>query len=384
MKPSNYKPKITASKQAQVEELKAALLKYNVTCIFNLSALPSKQLQLIRHKLRNKVEVYVKKKRLINRAITEIKAQKNLVHLLPFLDKGIPGLILTNQDPFSVYKIIKASKSLAAAKPGQLAPKDLIVEAGPTNFPPGPIIGELGQAGIIAAVEQGKVVIKKETLVAGKGEVITQKKADVLAKLGIQPMEIGMAIIAALQDGVLYSHEILDVDEQEYINNLRAAAQQAYNFTILIGYITKDNLPGLIGKAFIQAKHIAEKHNLLTSETIKNQLKKAEFTAISLKANLPELPAAAQEAQPAPEAGVKAEQPLKEEKPYHVNELAKEQPKETSHVYSKQAEEVAISILDALKEQDIKAKQRKAPSQVYSKADEEKAKSVLDRLKDKN
>src|SRR3989344_499578 len=383
MKKSNYKSKVTKKKLSEVEQIKSALLKYKVICIFDLKVLPSKQLQSIRHKLRKNAEMYVKKKRLLKLAMEQVKSQKDLSSLLPYLEKGIPALLLTNEDPFSVYKTIKSSKSLAAAKPGQIAPKDLIVEAGPTNFPPGPIIGELGQAGIIAAVEQGKVVIKKETLVAGKGEVITQKKADVLAKLGIQPMEIGMAIIAALQDGVLYSHEILDVDEQEYINNLRAAAQQAYNFTILIGYITKDNLPGLIGKAFIQAKHIAEKHNLLTSETIKNQLKKAEFTAISLKANLPELPAAAQEAQPAPEAGVKAEQPLKEEKPYHVNELAKEQPKETSHVYSKQAEEVAISILDALKEQDIKAKQRKAPSQVYSKADEEKAKSVLDRLKDK-
>src|SRR3989344_9435684 len=380
---NNHQPNITAAKQQEVEAVKTALLKYDGVCIFDLSQLPSKQLQFLRHKLRDKIQIEVRKKRFIKLAIQQVQQQRDFSSLLPYLEQGIPALIFTNDDPFKVYNVIKQSKSAAPAKAGQLAPKDLLIEPGPTSFPPGPIIGELGQAGIIAAVEQGKVVIKKETVIAGKGEVITQKKADVLAKLGIQPMEIGMAIIAALQDGVLYSHEILDVDEQEYINNLIAAAQQAYNFTILIGYITKDNLPGLIGKAFIQAKHIAEKHNLLTSETIKNQLKKAEFTAISLKANLPELPAAAQEAQPAPEAGVKAEQPLKEEKPYHVNELAKEQPKETSHVYSKQAEEVAISILDALKEQDIKAKQRKAPSQVYSKADEEKAKSVLDRLKDK-
>ena len=220
MKPG-YKPSITQKKKQEVETIKNALLQHKVICIFDLNTLPSKQLQLIRNKLRNKIEVHVKKKRFIKRAIDEIKAQKDLSHLLPFLDKGVPSLILTNEDPFSVYKSIKSSKSMAFAKPGQIAPKDLVVEAGPTNFPPGPIIGELGQAGIIAAVEQGKVVIKRETVIVKQGDVITQKKADVLAKLGIQPMEIGLNIIAAYDNGTIYQQSILDVDEETYLNNLK-------------------------------------------------------------------------------------------------------------------------------------------------------------------
>jgi len=268
MKPG-YKPSITQKKKQEVETIKNALLQHKVICIFDLNTLPSKQLQLIRNKLRNKIEVHVKKKRFIKRAIDEIKAQKDLSHLLPFLDKGVPSLILTNEDPFSVYKSIKSSKSMAFAKPGQIAPKDLVVEAGPTNFPPGPIIGELGQAGIIAAVEQGKVVIKRETVIVKQGDVITQKKADVLAKLGIQPMEIGLNIIAAYDNGTIYQQSILDVDEETYLNNLKQAAMQAYSFTIFLGYITKDNIQGLVKKSYLAAKAISEKHSLESSEIIK-------------------------------------------------------------------------------------------------------------------
>ncbi len=388
----DYQPKITGRKKKHVEEIKAALTKYNVICIFDLNTLPSNQLQLIRHKLRSKAELIVKKKRLIKIAIHEIQKEKNLSHLLPYIEKGNPSLILTNEDPFSLYKTIKASKTFAAAKAGQIAPKDLIVEAGPTNFPPGPIIGELGQAGIIAAVEQGKVVIKKEAIIAKKGDVITQKKADALSKLGIQPMEIGMKILAALQDKIIYTHDILDVDEQFYIDNLKSAAAQAYNFTIILGYITEENIKPLVRKAFMAAASIAEQHNILTSETIKNELKKAEFTAIKLREKFPEeiiastsaptsttedtAPASSETSQP-----TQSSQPVEEQKP--ADAKTHHEKEKQSHVYSQKDEEVATNLLDKLKEKDIREKARKAPSQVYSKADEQAAIKALEKLKDR-
>ena len=390
----DYTLKITGRKKKHVEEIKAALTKYNVICIFDLNTLPSSQLQLIRHKLRSKAEFIVKKKRLIKIAINEIQKEKNLTHLLPYIEKGNPSLILTNEDPFSLYKTIKASKTFAAAKAGQIAPKDLIAEPGPTNFPPGPIIGELGQAGIIAAVEQGKVVIKKEAIIARKGDVITQKKADALSKLGIQPMEIGMKILAALQDKIIHTQDILDVDEQFYIDTLKSASQQAYNFTLIIGYITEENIKPLVRKAFTQAKHIAEQHNILTSETIKNELKKAELAAIKLKEKLPEeIPTStltsitsttentalleiSTPAQPPQPASPPQPSEKEDAKTHHEKE-------KQSHVYSSKDEEVAINLLDALKEKDIKEKARKSPSQVYSKADEQAAIKALEKLKDR-
>src|SRR3989344_9430566 len=146
----------SAKKLEEVKKLKKLLLRYRVISIGDITSLPSKQFQTIRSKLKPNVEVKVTKKILIKKAIEEIK-EKDLKQLEKYLEKSMPVLLLTDDDPFKLYKSLKKSKSKAAAKPGQIAPHDIIVKAGPTDFPPGPIIGELGQVGIVASVENGKI-----------------------------------------------------------------------------------------------------------------------------------------------------------------------------------------------------------------------------------
>ena len=352
---NNHQPHVTESKKQEVEAVKAAFLKYNGICIFDLSNLPSKQLQFLRHKLRNQIHIEVRKKRFIRLALQQIQQQRDFSVLLPYLEQGIPALIFTNEDPLKIYRIIKQSKSAAPAKAGQLAPKDLVIEPGPTNFPPGPIIGELGQAGIIAAVEQGKVVIKKETIIAKKGDIITQKKADALMKLGIQPMEIGMKILAAYQSGIIYSQDILDVDEEQYLQNLRSAAASALQLTMTLGYITPENIAPLLKKAFVLAIFLAEQHAVMTSETIKSELKKAELGALKLKDKVPE-------PEPSPEH--------KETAKTHQSACDEHHPHaESSQVYSKQDEKVAHDLLESLKERDIQEKEKKSKPGLWSQSD---------------
>ena len=65
---------------------------------------------------------------------------------------------------------MEATKTAAPAKPGDIAPEDILVKAGDTPFKPGPIVGELQKAGIPAAIEGGKIVIKKDKVLVKKGE----------------------------------------------------------------------------------------------------------------------------------------------------------------------------------------------------------------------
>jgi len=59
--------------------------------------------------------------------------------------------------------------------------KEISVPAGETSFTPGPIVGELGALGIHAAIEDGKVVIKKDATITEEGETLSKEKADLLA-----------------------------------------------------------------------------------------------------------------------------------------------------------------------------------------------------------
>ena len=72
--------------------------------------------------------------------------------------KGMPALIFTKENPFSLFKTLKKSKTNAPAKANQTAPFDLIVPKGPTSFAPGPVIGELAILGIKSGVEINEII----------------------------------------------------------------------------------------------------------------------------------------------------------------------------------------------------------------------------------
>ena len=245
------KAHVSQVKKDEVLLLKELFKKYNVISIGDLTSLPSKQLQEIRSKLKKNLLIKVSKKRIIKKAVEEFK-EKDLSKLVPYMDECMPVLLFTNESPFRLYNLLKKSKSKAAIRSGQIAPEDLIVKDGPTNFPPGPIIGELGAAGIVASVEQGKVVIKREKVLAKKGDIISQKGADILGKLGLKPMEIGLSLNVAYEDGMIYDKSVLDIDEEQIKQDLKLAYNYSLNLAVKINYITKETIKIFIRKAVLE------------------------------------------------------------------------------------------------------------------------------------
>src|SRR3989338_1616727 len=268
---------VSGKKKKEVAYLKELLQNHEVVLIADLTSLPAAQLQLIKTKLKKDLRMRVTKKRLLKIAIEELKQQKDLTSLIPYIDKTMPALLVTDKDPFKIYTTIKKSKSFVAAKPGQIAPSELAVEPGLTSFPPGPIIGELGQAGIIAAVEAGKVVVKRRSILAKAGEPISAKAAGMLTKLWVQPIEVGLNVVVALERGVIYDKNVLDVDPETYIKNLLQAHYAAVSLAVNVSYITKDSVKVLLSKAYRELLRITKNLNLDVStepEDIKSEPQK--------------------------------------------------------------------------------------------------------------
>ena len=93
---------------------------------------------------------------------------------------------------FQLYSELEKTKQGRAAKEGEVAPMDIVVEAGPTEFGPGPIVGEFNAVGIPAKIDKGKVAIQKTTTVVNKGDPISADLGIMLSKLNINPIEIGI------------------------------------------------------------------------------------------------------------------------------------------------------------------------------------------------
>lgn len=274
-KPNEYKLKT-------VKEFVTLLKEYPIVGTVNMSDLPASQLQTLREKLRGKVELRMTKKRLIRIALDQAKKDKPGIEKLEEQLKGMPALLFTKDNPFTLYKTIKKNKSPAPARGGQEAPKDIVVPAGPTPFAPGPIIGELGMFGIKSKVEAGKIAVQQDTTVAKEGDVIQPKLAELLTRLGIQPMEIGLDVVAVYEDGDIIPRSVLDIDEDAYREQITTAARWAFNLAMEAAIPTKETTELLVQKAARQARSLALESGFPTKETIGELFAKAERQAQSV------------------------------------------------------------------------------------------------------
>jgi len=284
----NYKPKISQKNKCYADLLRKLISEYNVIGVIDVTNLPAPQFQEIRDKLRGRARVLIVKKDIIRIVLSELEQKyKNINQLIEKIE-GICGLIFTNENPFKLYKFLQQNKSEAPAKAGQKAPREIWVKAGPTNFAPGPIIGELGSLKIKAGIEGGKVAIKEDALVAKEDEVISEKLAEILTRLSIKPMEVGLNVKAIYEDKIVYERNVLEIDENYYLDMIKSAASESFALSIGLNYYTKENIKYFISKSFKDSLSLAVGVTYLSKDVIDKIISKAYFQAVSLTTILPQ------------------------------------------------------------------------------------------------
>jgi len=271
---------VSDKKKENVKEISKYLEQYPIVGIVNMENLPAKQLQNMRENLRGKVLLKMTKKRL-TRIVFKSSKKEGIELLEPYL-KGMPALLFTKDNPFALFSTLKKNKSKAPIGAGQTAPNDIVVPAGKTNFSPGPIIGELGSFGIKAGVEDGKIAIKQDSIVAKEGTVVNAKLAGLLQRLDVQPMEVGLDLVAVLENGEILTKDVLDIDEDSYRKDFQSAAAMAFNLSFNAAHPTTDTIELLVQTAVRNSKALAREADLLTNDNVGELLSKAERQAASL------------------------------------------------------------------------------------------------------
>src|SRR3989338_498517 len=275
--------KIPEAKKKVVDEFAEALASSKVIAVVNMENLPAAQLQTMAKILRKDVQIKMTKKRLLNLALEKaVKTRQDLGKIKDYFI-GMPALIFTSQDPFKLYRKTQQSKAKAPAKPGQISPMDIEIKAGPTPFVPGPIISELAQLGLKTKVEEGKITIVQDKILVKQGEKINEKQASLLQRLDIKPMEIGLNIVAAFEDGMIYTKEVMALDDKKLMEDIAAAFTETCNLMAEICYITRENIEMFLSKAAAEARAVASEAGIITSETIPELLAKAEAEAKAVK-----------------------------------------------------------------------------------------------------
>lgn len=267
-----------------VNELVDLINKYSIIGIADMSKIPAPQLQRIRRELRGMAKIVGVKNTLLKIAIDRSQ-KKNISKLKEYIE-GQVAVVFSNENPFRLYKLLEKSKTRAPAKGGEIAPEDIVVQAGDTPFKPGPIVAELQKAGIPAAIEKGKVIIKETKTLVKKGERIPPEVAQALTKLEIYPLIVGMELKAAYEDGIVFLKESLQIDSEKIKSDIIDAYNKAFNLSINILYPTRENIVALLAISRQKAINLSINACIPTRETLPMILSKAYCNMLTIASML--------------------------------------------------------------------------------------------------
>ena len=261
-----------------VEELTDMVNNYSVVGVINMRKLPARALLSMKESLRGSAVIKMSRKTMIKRALDNCNKDLKNLELTT-----VPALLLSNENPFRLYRLIKESRTPAAAKPGDVPANDIVIQKGSTGLPPGPSITTLQKVGLKTSVQAGKIAVMADKVVCKAGEPISRDLTDVLSLLKIEPMEVGLDLVHVWEDGTVYDRDVLDVSPEYYINELMLGVTRAVNLSVNTGYPTKLTAPIMIQKAFVEARTLAIEADLLEKDFIDQVLAKAARAAKMLE-----------------------------------------------------------------------------------------------------
>jgi large subunit ribosomal protein L10 len=276
---------ILQEKISEVEELTQLLKQYEVIGIASLQKVRAAQLQELKKKLADNVYMRVIKNTLIKRAIENCKEKPELKKLQEYIT-GSNVFLFTDLNPFKLAWLLEKSKVRTTAKAGDIASFDVVVPAGNTGQPPGPIISQLNAVGLPTRIESGSVWVNKDTLVTRKGEVISERLASVLSKLGIKPVEAGLVMKVVYDSGLIIEQEQLKININETKQRIETARAEAFGLSLSLAYPTIENIQVLVQIAYKKACTLTINAAIPTKETIADLVRKAHAEMLSLSSRL--------------------------------------------------------------------------------------------------
>ena len=279
-------PKVASWKRDRVGELAAILTSDGVLGIVDIGGVPAKNMLSMRDDLRSGLSITMAKKTLMRLAWEQ--TGRPMEDLESLLEGAVQPAIVhtTSMNAFQLYSELEKTKQGRAAKEGEIAPMDIVVEKGPTEFGPGPIVGEFNAVGIPAKIDKGKVAIQKTTTVVNKGDPISADLGIMLSKLDINPIEIGIILTGAIEDGFLFEADSLNLDTDGFRTDIITATSGAFNLACNIRWFSSQTMPTLLAKASGEATSVAVEAGITNDVTIPLFISRANARALALAGQL--------------------------------------------------------------------------------------------------
>lgn len=233
------------------ETLLNYLNTYKGCLIITVDNVGSKQMQEARMALRGRAAILMGKNTIMRKVIRD-EAEKNpkVGNILPYIN-GNMGFVFTNEDLVEIRDVLTANKVPAAARGGQIAPKDVVVPPGPTALDPGQT-GFFQALNIATKITRGAIEILTEVKLIRTGERVSSSAVVLLNKLNIKPFEYGIIPVTVYEDGSVYSAKFLDMTEDQIGNRFGAACAALASVSFAIDYPNTATVPHSFGRVLKQ------------------------------------------------------------------------------------------------------------------------------------
>jgi large subunit ribosomal protein L10 len=279
-------PKVMSWKKDTVGDLHALLTSGETIAVIDIHGVPASAMFGMRASLRDQMQIQVAKKRLMKLAWE--RAGFNPEDLETLYDSAVqPALVSSSAlNSFEMFTELKKTEAGRAAKAGDIAPFQIVVEKQDTGMPPGPIVGDLNSVGIPAKIMGGTVQIQKRTVVLEEGEVFEGDLGMMLSKIGINPMVTGLRLCGTLEGGTLFEPATLDIDYEQFEQDLIGMAAGAFNLACNITWFTPTTMPTLLSKASGEALAVALEAAIATAKTMPHLVARAHASALGVAGKL--------------------------------------------------------------------------------------------------
>lgn len=275
-------------KLQEVRSLTELIQSGRVLGFASLQKVRAAQLQELRRRFKEDVKFRVSKNNLMRLAMQASEQARPGISKLADALEGPNIFLSTDLNPFKLSILLDKSRVKVFAKAGDVAQSDIVVPAGNTGLPPGPIISEFSEMGIATRIEAGSVWVVKDTTVCRRGETISGKLASALSRLGIKSIESGLTLKAAYDEGLVLLADSLKVDLSRYRRELEEAQQLALNLAVNSSYPSRETICYLLLRGRAEAFSLSIASGFPTKETVGQMLSHAYQEMYALGARIAE------------------------------------------------------------------------------------------------
>ncbi len=262
-----------------VEEGKREVKKYSVVGVLPLNSIPDRLVQKSRNTMRPQVKFIIAKKSLLIRILEGDAKTKPLAKELT----GMSAIVLSNEDPFALYKSFRSNSLKLGAKPNSISPEDINIEEGETSIQPGQAVTELKTAGIDVQIQKGKVVIAKGKTLVKKGAVITTAVSKALKTLDIQPFSATIEPQILMSGSLMFTKEVLRIDSKVVQSEINQAFAQALAISLKGNMVNQYTITTFIQRSWREAMALGVAGKLYESGIVDKLMAEAYIQANALQ-----------------------------------------------------------------------------------------------------